>query len=57
MLSDFGIDKNNLVLIAKRKNESLLKKIEKIRLSSELKNGNGRVSGKVLPKFALLSNL
>ena len=51
---DFGI-KGNETSLQLNSNESLLKKIEKIRLLAALKMGMGDVSGKVLPKFALLS--
>jgi len=51
---DFGI-KGNESSVELNSNESLLKKIEKIRLLAALKMGMGDVSGKVLPKFALLS--
>ena len=52
---DFGI-KGNESSVELNSNESLLKKIEKIRLLAASKMGMGDVSGKVLPKFALLSN-
>ena len=51
---DFGI-KGNETSLQLNSNESLLKKIEKIRLLAALKMGMGDVSGKVLPKVALLS--
>ena len=51
---DFGI-KGNESSVELNSNESLLKKIEKIRLLAASKMGMGDVSGKVLPKFALLS--
>ena len=52
--TDFGIEGNETSLEL-NSNENLLKKIEKIRLSAAFKMGMGDVSGKVLPKFALLS--
>ena len=52
--TDFGI-KGNETSLELNSNENLLKKIEKIRLLAASKMGMGDVSGKVLPKFALLS--
>ena len=51
---DFGIVGNETSNDL-NENKTLLKKIEEIRLSAALKMGMGDVSGKVIPKFALLS--
>jgi len=51
---DFGIVGNETSNDL-NKNKTLLKKIEEIRLRAALKMGMGDVSGKVIPKFALLS--
>ena len=52
--SDFGIVGNETSDFLNQ-NKSLLKKIEDIRLIAGLDMGMGDVSGKVVPKFALLS--
>merc|ERR1711995_250502 len=51
---DFGIVGNETSNDL-NENKTLLKKIEEIRLRAALKMGMGDVSGKVIPKFALLS--
>ncbi|MDA9657488.1 4-oxalomesaconate tautomerase [Alphaproteobacteria bacterium] len=51
---DFGISGNETSNFLNQ-NKTLLKKIEEVRLSAALEMGMGDVSGKVIPKFALLS--
>ena len=51
---DFGIIGNETCNLLNQ-NKTLLKKIEEVRLSAALEMGMGDVSGKVIPKFALLS--
>ena len=51
---DFGITGNE-TSAELNSNQNLLDKIERIRLLAAIKMGMGDVSGKVLPKFALLS--
>ena len=52
--NDFDIEGNETAS-ALNANKNLLKKIEEIRLLAAVEMGMGYVSGKVLPKFALLS--